>query len=109
MIMKKFMLVLFLVFASFFCFAAETRYDDSTSSDATYVITWQWELEDEDIKYYRFNVNNPRTDRWEKTVNSTVQSWTIRDAKKGEKYTLYLQQSYDGKYWSESAESTVVL
>ena len=105
--MKKFILVLFVSLMSFFVFSAETKYN--TRDDATYVITWQWELEDKDITTYRFNINDSRTDKWEHIVDSSVQSYTIRDAKKGEKYTLYLQQSYDGIYWSESAESTVIL
>lgn len=105
--MKKIFLSLLLFAICSLVFAEEAK--NNASDNTTYIVRWEWALDDEDVLAFRFNVNDPNPDVWEYVVDSSVLSYSIRDAKKGETYTLYLQQSYDGVYWSDSAISTVVL
>ena len=102
--MKKIFLSLLLLFLMVpaFVFADEASEDD----DVVLVASWMWKT-DNDIKKFRYKVNNNDPAFWDHVVNGDVTTYSIRGVKKGEVYTLYLQQSYDGVNWSETAVSTI--
>ena len=79
---------------------------DDSNDDMILVASWMWKT-DPEIKRFRYKVNNNDPAFWDHVVNGDVTSYSIRGVKKGEVYTLYLQQSYDGVNWSETAVSTI--
>lgn len=105
--MKKFLLTLALVLLIspvFAVFAADSTTD--SNQDMILVASWMWKT-DEKIKKFRFKVNNDDPSYWDHVVNGDVTTHSIRGVKPGEVYTLYLQQSYDGENWSDTAISTL--
>lgn len=68
----------------------------------TMSVTWQWGHDDANVNYYRYQVNNESDDGWT-VVPSSVLSYDATELDPYQSYTLYLQCSYDGENWSESA------
>lgn len=65
-------------------------------------VNWQWNSNDPYIQYFRYQVGGEAEENWT-VVSSDVTSYTFDEADPATEYTLYLQQSYDGIYWSDSA------
>jgi hypothetical protein len=68
------------------------------------VVTWEWLLEDPLVTTFRYQVDGEEEDNWT-VVDSSVTSYTERGLDGTVDHTLYLQQSYDGVHFSESAIS----
>ena len=92
--MKKFMLFL----AAFLMLISPLAAAQAMS------VTWEWLLDDPEVNYYRYQLNAQDDDGWT-TVDGTVSSYTADGLDPYSSYTLYLQRSYDGLYWSSSAEA----
>ena len=92
--MKKFMLFL----AAFLMLISPLAAAQSMS------VTWEWLLDDPEVNYYRYQLDAQEDDGWT-TVDGTVSSYTVDGLDPYSTYTLYLQRSYDGIYWSPSAEA----
>ena len=83
-----------------------TTSNSSNNNDMILVASWMWKTDDK-IKKFRFKVNNSDPSYWDHVVNGDVTTHSIRGVKPGEVYTLYLQQSYDGENWSDTAISVL--
>lgn len=72
-------------------------------------VTWEWLLDDPDVKYFRYQLEGEVEDAWT-VVPSDTTTYELTEVDGSVVYTLYLQQSYDGKNWSPSsvASSTPV-
>ena len=92
--MKKFMLFL----AAFLMIISPLAAAQAMS------VTWEWLLDDPEVNYYRYQLDGQAEDGWT-TVDGTVSSYTVDGLDPYSTYTLYLQRSYDGIYWSPSAEA----
>ena len=68
-------------------------------------LTWSWNLHDEDISFYRYQLNSEDDDGWT-VVDSTVTSVSLESDSESD--TLYVQASRDGIIWSESGHATFV-
>lgn len=66
------------------------------------MIEWQWDLVDEEISYFRYQLDGETEEDWT-VVDSSVDSFTLGPVDSQNIHSLYLQQSYDGELWSESA------
>ncbi len=71
----------------------------------TMSVTWTWNHDDQDVNYYRYQMNGEIDDEWT-VVPNTVLSYSATELDPYLGYTLYLQCSYDGENWSESAIAT---
>ncbi len=71
---------------------------------APVVVTWEWMLEDPNVTTFRYQVDGENPDQWI-VVDSSVTSYTVKGLDGSQAYTLYLQQSYDGENFSESAKA----
>ena len=67
-------------------------------------VTWEWALTDPDVTAYRYQLNGEDPDGWT-VLSGDTSSLELSDLEAEKEYTLYLQSSYDGKNWSESATS----
>lgn len=76
----------------------------STVAAATMNVSWQWILNDLDVTAYRYQLNGEEDGNWI-VVDGTTSSFTATGLDPYLDYTLYLQASYDGINWSESASS----
>lgn len=76
----------------------------STVAAATMNVSWQWILNDPDVTAYRYQLNGEEDGNWI-VVDGTTSSFTATGLDPYLDYTLYLQASYDGINWSESAYS----
>ncbi len=90
---KRILILAFLLFLSVSLFATQTM-----------SVTWEWGDRDPEVQYYRYQVDGEDEDGW------TVVSYRVMDYKATgldpyEDHTLYLQSSYDGLTWSDSAVS----
>ncbi len=65
-------------------------------------VTWQWVLSDSAVTAYRYQMNDEKDGEWT-VVDGTTSSFTAIGLDPYMDYTLYLQASYDGLHWSESA------
>ena len=72
-------------------------------ASATMSVEWEWLLDDPDVTAYRYKIGNE--EGWT-TLSGDVDSIVIDGLDPEKAYTLYLQRSYDGVYWSETAVST---
>ena len=72
---------------------------------AKVAVTWEWLLSDPDVQYFRYQVGGEDPTKWV-VVTSDVTSYEEQGLDGSGSYTLYLQQSYDGIYWSVSASAT---
>ena len=68
-------------------------------------VDWQWEMNDPDVQYFRYQLDGEADDAWT-VVDADTTSYSVSGLDATGSYTLYLQQSYDGVYWSESASTT---
>ncbi|MBO8436457.1 MAG: hypothetical protein IAA97_05720, partial [Spirochaetes bacterium] len=68
-------------------------------------VTWEWALTDPDVTAYRYQLNGEDPDGWT-VLSGDSSSLTLSGLEAEKEYTLYLQSSYDGEHWSESATST---
>ncbi len=68
----------------------------------TMSVTWKWSHDDQNVSYYRYQLNNESEEGWT-VVPNTVLSYDATELDPYQSYTLYLQCSYDGENWSESA------
>lgn len=68
-------------------------------------VTWQWSLDDTEVTAYRYQLNGEEDDKWT-VVDGSVGEYSATSLDPYSDYTLYLQASYDGSLWSESAQST---
>jgi len=68
------------------------------------VVTWEWLLEDPMVTTFRYQIDGEEEEKWT-VVDSSVTSYTERGLDGTKSHTLYLQQSYDGVYFSDSALS----
>lgn len=68
-------------------------------------VTWQWSLDDKDVTAYRYQLNSESDAGWT-VVGGDVSEYNATSLDPYTDYTLYLQASYDGSVWSESAVST---
>lgn len=76
----------------------------STVAAATMNVSWQWILNDPDVTAYRYQLNGEEDGNWI-VVDGATSSFTATGLDPYLDYTLYLQASYDGINWSESASS----
>ncbi len=67
-------------------------------------VTWQWVLSDTKVTAYRYQMNGEKDGKWI-VVDGRTSSYTASGLDPYLDYTLYLQASYDGVNWSESASS----
>lgn len=67
-------------------------------------ITWSWIPGDAAVNYYRYRLEG---EKWT-TVGADVTSYVQNGADSTRSYTLSLQQSYDGRFWSEIAYCSTV-
>ena len=70
-------------------------------------VTWKWESDDSGITLYRYQIGAEADDNWT-VVDASVLSFEATDLDPYMDYTLYLQASYDGEKWSETAAATAV-
>lgn len=66
-------------------------------------VTWHWATDDEAVNYFRYRLDSSE---WVVTDN-TVTSFVYEEGEPGVDYTLYLEASYDGRNWSETAEKCI--
>ncbi len=92
--LKKFLVSLLLVTTCFALAAAQTM-----------TVKWQWELTDPDVKAYRYQLDGTKDNAWT-VVGGKVDSYQAVDLDPYTDHTLYLQSSYNGVDWSETASST---
>ena len=88
--MKKILSILLLLLVSVSLFAVELNMD------------WTWETNDEEVKFFRFQLNGEDESLWT-VVDSSVTTYSENGLDGTKTNTFYLQQSYDGNNWSESA------
>lgn len=68
-------------------------------------VTWQWTNNDPEITQYRYQLDGENPDAWT-VVDASVVSYSVEGLDPYKDYTLYLQSTYDGEKWSETATST---
>lgn len=88
--LRKIALTLVVLLAAVSLFAAEVS------------VTWEWEKNDADVAYFRYQIGGESPENWT-VVPADVTAYTADGLDGSVGYTLYLQQSYDGEYWSVSA------
>jgi hypothetical protein len=69
---------------------------------APVIVTWEWLLEDPMVTTFRYQLDGEDDDNWT-VVDAFVTSYTQEGLDGEVTHTLYLQQSYDGINFSESA------
>ncbi len=72
---------------------------------STMTVTWEWLLDDPEVTAYRYQLGGEDPDGWT-VIGGDVNTLEIGNLDPAAEYTLYLQRSYDGENWSESASST---
>ena len=87
---RKIALILVVLLSAACLFAAEVS------------VTWQWEKNDPAVNYFRYQLDGEEPEGWT-VVKADINSYTVDSLEGTKVYTLYLQQSYDGEYWSTSA------
>lgn len=68
-------------------------------------VTWEWLLDDPEVNYYRYQLDGMDENNWT-VVSGDVSVYVAEGLDPYKSYTLYLQRSYDGINWSETAEAT---
>ena len=68
-------------------------------------VTWQWLLNDPYVTSYRYQLDGENEDGWT-VVSADTDTYVAVGLDPYKDYTLYLQCTYDGSIWSESAKST---
>lgn len=95
LLMKKILMVVFCIFL----LAVPVFASDTVN------IKWTWLLEDPEVNYYRYQLDAMDPSGWI-VVGGTVSSYQIDDIDAYVDHTLYLECSYDGINWSETASLT---
>lgn len=67
--------------------------------------TWEWNGGDEYVAYYRYQLDSTDEDGWV-VVDSSVTTYSQEDLDPYVAHTLYIESSYDGENWSETASAT---
>ena len=62
-------------------------------------VEWSWSANDENVKYYRYQLNGEAPDKWT-VVDASVTRVTLPI--EDENAILYIQSSFNGEVWSES-------
>lgn len=75
------------------------------SAAKTMSVKWQWLLNDPYVISYRYQLNGEAEDGWT-MVDAKTDVLLAEGLDPYADYTLYLQCTYDGVIWSESAKST---
>lgn len=88
--LRKIALITVVLFSALSLFATEVS------------VTWEWEKNDADVAYFRYQLDNEAAEGWT-VVPADVTSYTAEGLDGSLAYSLYLQQSYDGEYWSTSS------
>lgn len=70
-------------------------------------VTWQWLLNDPYVTAYRYQIDGEEADGWT-VVDGNTDTYTATGLDPYKDYTLFLQCTYDGRIWSESATSTAL-
>ena len=70
-------------------------------------VTWQWESNDLKITQYRYQLDGETEGGWI-VVDASVTSFEATGLDPYSDYTLYLQSTYDGENWSDTASSTAL-
>ena len=68
-------------------------------------VEWEWLLDDPEVTAYRYQLGGEDPDGWI-VVSADTSSYRASGLDPYQGYTLYVQRSYDGVNWSESAVST---
>lgn len=68
-------------------------------------VTWEWLLDDPEVNYHRYQLDGMDENNWT-VVPGDVSVYVAEGLDPYKSYTLYLQRSYDGINWSETAEAT---
>lgn len=68
-------------------------------------VTWEWLLDDPEVNYYRYQLNGTDEDGWT-VVSGDTATYLAEGLDPYQDYTLYLERSYDGVNWSETASAT---
>ncbi|MGN1164008.1 MAG: hypothetical protein ACI4S4_04275, partial [Candidatus Ornithospirochaeta sp.] len=68
-------------------------------------VTWQWLLNDPYVTSYRYQIDGEAEDGWT-VVDGSTDTYVATCLDPYKDYTLYLQCTYDGVLWSDSATST---
>lgn len=68
-------------------------------------VTWEWLLDDPEVNYYRYQLNGTDEDGWT-VVSGDTATYVAEGLDPYQDYTLYLERSYDGVNWSETASAT---
>ena len=68
-------------------------------------VTWEWLLDDPAVNYYRYQLNGTDDNGWT-VVPGTTSSYLAEGLDPYQDHTLYLERSYDGVHWSETASAT---
>ena len=72
---------------------------------ASMTVEWEWLLDDPDVTAYRYQLGGEDPDGWI-VVSADTSTYRAEGLDPYQDYTLYIQRSYDGENWSESAAST---
>ena len=67
-------------------------------------VEWSWLLDDPDISAFRYQIDSESDEGWT-VLPADTDSITIDGLDSSVEYAFYLQRSYDGENWSESAVS----
>ncbi len=72
---------------------------------ASMTVEWEWLLDDPEVTAYRYQLGGEDPDGWI-VVSADTDTFIATGLDPYQDYTLYVQRSYDGANWSESASST---
>jgi hypothetical protein len=67
-------------------------------------ITWEWMIDDPQVTGFRYQLNDENSENWV-VVSGDTTMVIIQDLEGSAEYSLYLQQTFDGVNWSDSAVS----
>ncbi|MDY5931274.1 MAG: hypothetical protein SPJ34_04500 [Candidatus Ornithospirochaeta sp.] len=68
-------------------------------------VSWEWLLDDPDVTAYRYQLDSLSDDGWT-VVDAYTNEYNAEGLDASVDHTLYLQRTYDGINWSETASST---
>jgi uncharacterized membrane protein YgcG len=67
-------------------------------------ITWEWMIDDPQVTGFRYQLDDENVDNWI-VVDGETTSAVFQNLEGSAEYSLYLQQTFDGVNWSDSAVS----
>lgn len=68
-----------------------------------HTLNWNWLSYDRDVEFFRYRLDD---NEWN-VVESDVTSFSLEDLPSGESHTLFLECSFDGENWSETASQSL--